>query len=93
MYVPIPGGRCRKGGKKSRSAVMAASIVAAISALVTAFVQKQVQDGGPPKEFPWIPVGIATAALIVVAVAALIQWRRRQEKDGEDKDGGGPCSR
>jgi len=90
MYVPILGGRgCKKGGKRS-TAVLVASLVAAISALVSAFIGKQVQDGGPPREFPWIPVGICAAAVVGVAVVAVVQWRRKQEGDG--KDGDGPCS-
>jgi hypothetical protein len=90
MYIPIPGGRgCKKGGKR-QTAVLVASLAAATSALVSAFIGKQVQDGGPPKEFPWVPVGIAAAAIVGVAVVAVVQWRRKQEGDG--KDGDGPCS-
>src|SRR5262249_51880614 len=65
MFVNFPRGRCSKGGKKSRAAVITGSIVAAISILVSTYIQKQVSEGEPPKQFPWIPVGIAVAALIV----------------------------
>ena len=84
--------RCSKGGKKSTTAALIASLAAAAGGVVAAFIGREAKDGGPPKEFPWLLLGIASAALLVVCVLGFVQWRRKSE-ERSDSEEGGSCSR
>lgn len=81
-----------KGKKQNPTVAVIASLVAAVVGVAAAFVGKRANDDGPPKEFPWLAVGIAGGAMLVVCLLAFLQWRRKAE-ERSDSDEGGSCSR
>ena len=72
-------GCCGKDRTK-RTTAITASLIAAIVGVATSFLAREVKDGEPPREFPWLVVGLAAVAIVGLVVLALVKWRRSQEE-------------
>jgi hypothetical protein len=83
-------GRC-KSGKNPRAAIIT-SLAAAAGGVVTALIHHEARDGEPPKEFPWLGIGIAAAGMLMLCTLAFVVWRRKQEERGDSEEDG-RCSR
>ena len=77
-------------GRKATAVMAAASLASAAIGAAALLVGKSVNDD-ESKEFPWLAVGIAAAALMLVGLLALVQWRRKAE-NRSDSEEDGPCS-